>query len=151
MTDPALDLQAAHRYFSGECFNRTWDLIDKPKRTAEEDAAMIHTCLASLWHWSQRSDCKPANLSIGYWQAARVFALARDAEAARRYAQLCLEASRGEGPFLVGYAYEALARAEKLAGNKDKASAHLAEARRWADQIPDEENKKALLNDLKTV
>ena len=37
---------------------------------------MILYALASLWHWTQRPDCSTTNLSIGYWQAASVYALA---------------------------------------------------------------------------
>ena len=66
--EPEFDLQVAHRYFSATCFNQAWELIDKPERTAEEDEAMVQLSLASTWHWTQREDCTPANLSIGYWQ-----------------------------------------------------------------------------------
>jgi len=54
-------------------------------------------------------------------------------------------------PFSLGYAYEALARAESLAGNRDAMSAHLAEARRDAGRITDAETKKMLLSDLETI
>jgi hypothetical protein len=151
MTTPDFDLQAAHRYFSVECFTKAWELIDKPSRTPAEEVEMVHFCLVSLWHWTQRTDCSRENLSIGYWQASRVYALVRQPENARRYGQLCLEASQGEGPFFLGYAYEALARAERLAGNQAQAAAHLAEAQRWAAQVPTEDDRQLLLNDLATI
>ena len=69
--DPA----KAHN-FSAHCFNIEWELIDKPERTPAENEQMILYALASLWHWTQRPDCSTTNLSIGYWQAARVYALA---------------------------------------------------------------------------
>ena len=60
---PNFDIQAAHQYFSADCFNKTWDFIDKDAdRSAEENISMLHTAIASLWHWSQREDVKLENL-----------------------------------------------------------------------------------------
>ena len=75
---------------------------------------MLRLSLAATWHWTQRPDCTSTNLSIGYWQTARIYALLGQAENARRYAQMCFEVSQQPGvkPFFLAYAYEALARAE---------------------------------------
>lgn len=150
---PSFDLNAAHRYFSAHCFNQAWELIEKPNRTPSEDEQMIQIILASIWHWAQRPDCTPTNLSIGYWQTARIYALLGQAENARRCAQLCLEASQQPGvePFYLAYAYEALARAEITAGEKGRAYGYLTEARRLAGEIKDESSRAALLADLETV
>ena len=150
---PDFDLGSAHRYFSAECFNRTWDFINKPKRTAEDNQKMILLSLASLWHWTQRTDCTPTNLSIGYWQVSRVYALLRQAENARVYGQLCLKASQEEGvlPFYLGYAYEALARVEMVAGNREKMADYLRQAFQVAERVSDPEEKKMLLDDLSTI
>jgi hypothetical protein len=146
----ALDVQQAHRYFSAECFNGTWDLLDKSERTSEEEQQMIEQCLASVWHWTQRDDCTDTNMSIGYWQASRVYAVVGLADEARRYGQLCLDVSNRSDvpPFYVGYAHEALARAEVVAGNAGIAATHLAEARRVAGGVTDPEAKKMLTADL---
>jgi hypothetical protein len=69
--DPAV----VHRYFSATCFNKTWEFIDNSNRTPEEDMTMLQTSMASLWHWSQRRDAKPQNLSVGNWQVSRVYCL----------------------------------------------------------------------------
>jgi hypothetical protein len=147
------DVCAAHKYFSAECFNRAWDYIDKPVRTRDEDDRMLHLSLASLWHWTQREDCTPTNLSIGYWQVSRVFTLLRQADNARHYGELCLVEAQKEGvlPFYLGYAYEALARAEMVAGNMDAMEKYLIQAHQVADSLPDPEAKKQLLSDLAIV
>ncbi len=152
-SEPNFDLQAAHRYFSSTCFNRAWDLIDKAKRTPEEDEEMLRLSLASTWHWTQRADCAPSNLSVGYWQTARIYALLGQAENARRYGLLSLEQCRHEGvlPFYLGYAYEALARAEFSGGDTAKMHDYLEKARDAADRIIEDEEKKMLLDDLKTI
>jgi hypothetical protein len=147
---PDFDTEAAHEYFSADCFNRVWGLLDKPSRTPEEDQQMVQLCLASVWHWTERDDCTDTNMSIGYWQASRVYATVGLADEARRYGQLCLEASKGPDilPFYLGYAYEALARAEAVAGNEARAREHLAESRRIAEGLPNPDAKKQLLADL---
>lgn len=153
MKEPDFDVDAAHRYFSAACFNKVWELMEKPDRTAEEDEEMIRLSLASTWHWTQREDCTQTNMSIGYWQTSRIYAMLGQADNAKRYSQLCLDASRGEDipPLYLGYAYEALARAESVAGNRERMEEYLREARRVADTIPKPDAKKMLLDDLDTI
>ena len=141
----------AHNFFSAHCFNRAWDLMEKPDRTPEEDEQMVLLNQASLWHWTQREDCKNANMSIGYWQASRIQSILGRADEARRYGRLCLRYSQEETPFLLAYAYEALARAEKVAGNRAKAAKYHAEATRSAESVDDAEDRKVLLSDLETL
>jgi len=153
MTGVEFDLRAAHRYFSAECFNRAWDLMDKPERTAQEDEEMIRLSLASHWHWSQRPDCTSQHHAVGYWQTARIHAMLGQADNARRYGLLSLAASQQEGvpPFYLGYAYEALARAEQVAGDRGQMALYLAEALRVAGQVPDPGAQKQLMDDLNTI
>ena len=149
--DPSFDANKAHRYFSADCFNKAWELIEKTNRTPAEDEQMIRLNQASLWHWTERDDCKGANMSIGYWQASRIHAILGRAEEARRYGLLCLENSPQESPFLQAYAYEALARAENAAGNGRKAEQYRVEALRLAESVKDSEDRDQILNDLKTI
>jgi hypothetical protein len=150
---PDFDLQSAHKYFSAECFNRAWDYIDKSVRSAEEDDRMLELSLVSLWHWTQREDHTHTNLSVGYWQVARVYALLQQADQSSHYGLLCLEASQAEGvlPFYQGYAYEALARAEQVAGDHEAMEKFLTQAHQVAASLIDPEEKKQLLQDLATI
>jgi hypothetical protein len=150
-TSSTFDKPQAHRFFSADCFNRAWELMDKADRSAEEDELMISACLASLWHWSQREDCSARNLSIGYWQASRVYALLGRAENAARYAEICLRHSAGQPPFLLGYAHESLARAALLRGDKRALLEHLAEARRLLESVHDAEDRALLQKDLDSL
>ena len=148
---PDFDVKAAHKYFSANCFNSAWDLIDKKDRTAEESEQMINLAQASIWHWTQREDCTDQNLSVGYWQASRIYALLGQADNARRYGQFSLEKSGGSEPFYVGYAYEALARAEQIDGKKDKAGEYLAKAKEQSELISNTDYKKMLDEDLDSI
>lgn len=151
MSELTFNLEESHKHFSKHCFNRAWDLIDKTNRTPEENQQMIHLAHASLWHWSERPDCTPKNLSIGYWQLARIYALVGDGNSAAKYARICLEKTPKEDPFLMGYANEALARAELILGNKEEAKKHQAEALLFWEGIPDAEDKQMLLRDLESL
>jgi len=38
---PDFDLFSAHKFFAAQCFNQTWDYIDKPTRTKSEEDSML--------------------------------------------------------------------------------------------------------------
>lgn len=149
---PNFDVQRAHKFFSADCFNRAWALMDQDGgRSVEENMEMLHTAIASLWHWSQREDVAPDNLSIGYWQVSRVYCLIQQPHNARRYGLLSLQYAKGLSPFLKGYAYETLARAEMIAGNRVMMKEYLEKANEMLAEIDDEENRLALEKDLGTI
>jgi hypothetical protein len=149
---PNFDIQQAHNYFSADCFNRTWDNMDKDGgRSNEENMEMLHTAIASLWHWSQREDVTHQNLSVGYWQVSRVYCLLGQPNNARRYGMLSLQYARKLSPFFKGYAYETLARAEMIAKKRVIMLAHLEKAHEMLEQIENEEDKQTLGKDLETI
>ncbi len=145
------DITAAHKYFSAENFNKTWELIEKSERTDEEDLAMLHAAIASLWHWSQREDVSVKNLSVGYWQISRVCNLIQQPSLARRYGLQALKHAASLDPFYKGYAYETLARAEMQCGNRVVMRHYREKAFEMLGLVGDEENKKLLLKDLETI
>ena len=112
--DSPLDIKFAHRHFAINCFNLAWTYIDRSDRSLEDDEAMVIASAASLWHWTQREDCSPQNLSIGHWQLSRAYALAGQGDNAMRHAVRSLEFAAGGPPFYVGYGHEAAARAASL-------------------------------------
>jgi hypothetical protein len=145
------DKAAAHRFFSVDCFNRTWTLIEKPDRSPVEDEQMLLLAQASLWHWTQREDCSDRNLSIGYWQVSRVHALRGEGGNALQCAESCLRYSQHQPPFFLAYAHEAMARAAFLNDETRRASDHMREANRLATQVTDPEERVALERDLDTI
>ena len=148
---PLFDTVAAHRWFSTHCFNEAWRLIEQTNRSPDEDQQMVALSFASLWHWTQRTDCASRNLSIAYWQLSRIFALIDDGANATRYAEKCLQYSHGEGPFFLAYAHEAIARAARVGNERDRAAHHLAEARKLAPQVADAEDRANLEKDLDSI
>ena len=148
---PTFDLTAAHKYFAADCFNKAWDLIDKPARTPEENRMMVSLSQASLFHWQNRPDCTAQNLSVGYWQASRIQALLGNASLAREHGEVCLGYSPELEPFYQGYAYEALARAALVAQDVPTAQAHLDAARSQAANVADPEHQGMLVKDLDAI
>ena len=140
-----------HKKLSAECFNRTWELLDKKDRTHEEDERMVSLAHASLAHWRMRDDCTDQSLSIGYWQISRVYAVLEQGENARRYGELCLAISGKEPPFYLAYAHEALARAAVLSKDRQQYDSHLAAARSLAAQVADPDERKMLEDDLDSL
>ena len=142
--------QIVHEAFSGGCFNKCWGLIEKTDRSPEDVEEMLLLAQASLWHWKQRSDCKPMNLSVAYWQLSRVYALADHYCQARLFGDKCLKVSKDNkvSPFYVGYAYEAQARAEVL--NKDFKAARscLEKAENELAGVTDKDEKEFLETDI---
>lgn len=149
MTFP--DLAAAHRFFSADCFNRTWDLLDLERRTPEEDEQLLLLAHASLWHWTQREDATTRTRSVGLWMLSRVHAVLDRGEEALRQAAACLAASAEEPPFYLAYAHEAMARAAAVSGDLDAKAQHLETAWRLAADVSDLGEREMLEKDLASL
>lgn len=145
---PSFDLDVAHRFFSADCFNRAWDLIEATERSPEDDLKMLALSQASIFHWLNRPDVSERNLSVGYWQASRVLALVGQPSGAKWLAEVSLNYAGKLGPFLRAYAYEGLARAAIGLGELDQARHWLAEARSLTAQVTDAEDRALLEGDL---
>ena len=54
-------------------------------------------------------------------------------------------------PLFLCYAYEAMARAESVSGNPAKVKEHLGAATRLAEDVPKDEDRRLLVNDLQSI
>lgn len=140
-----------HRKFAVDCFNSTWDLIEKTDRSPEDDAKMIHTAHASRYHWGQIGT--PLNFARGDWQISRVYAVLGQGENALNYAKSCLHLciDHDIGDFDLAFAYEAAARAFAVLGDSDMTEKHLTLAKKAGEAIAKEEDKKYLFSELETI
>lgn len=142
-----------HKQIASQCFNKVWDFLDLQERTRNEEEQMIHLAHTSFWHWTQVEDHTPTNLSIGYWQLSRVYAVVGNGEQSLYYGNRCVEVSLEANipPFYIGYGYEALARAYMVLGQTDNATDSYEKALGYTEQILIEDSKKMLLNDLNQI
>ena len=142
--------QIIHQVFSTNCFNNCWNFIDKGDLTDEETEDMLLLSSASLFHWKQREDCQPMNLSVAYWQLGRVNCMAGNTEIARHYGNkvVCLSQEKGLSPFSMGYGYEVLLNVAILESNSEDARKYLELARAELDKIEDKDELELLKTDI---
>ena len=145
------DPQTAHKFFSATCFNAAWDLIDSEERSEDDGMRMLDLAHSSLWHWSQRQDCTEKHLSTGYWQLSRVYALLRYPELARAYGNKALSLTEESDPFNGGFAHEAIARAEMVAGNREAMNDHLTKARSLLERVSQTDDAAWLKQNLDDI
>jgi DNA-binding transcriptional MerR regulator len=156
MTAPAIPTEidpATRRTLAAELFNHTWTLLETTDRTPEQDDEMLHCAHASRYHWGELADVTPSNLARGEWQCSRVYAVLGRAEPALWHARRCLginEAS-GAGDWDIASAYEAMARANVVAGDLDSAAAWKAKAVAALEAIAEADDREIIEGDLATL
>jgi hypothetical protein len=130
-------------------FNSVWELIE----SREDDDRMLHMAHASRFAWGEAPECRPENLARGEWLCSRVYAVLDRGEPALWHARRCLEACESAGirDWDLAYAYEALARASRVAGDDAGASAWRARAREAGDAIQDPEDREHFDEDFATL
>ncbi|HEV7865041.1 MAG TPA: hypothetical protein VGR20_20255 [Acidimicrobiia bacterium] len=106
-----------HRRFAVDLFNRSWDLLEQPHRSTDEDAEMLAAAFGSAWHWQQVGTAE--NRALGDHQISKVASHVGQPALALHYARRALEAIEiGHfGDWQVAAAYEGMARACAAAGD----------------------------------
>jgi len=139
------------RAIAVELFNEVWRLLEKPRRSKADADRMVHAAHASRHHWGEVGT--PVNVAIGEWQVSHVYAVLRRAEPATYHAKRCLALCRehGIGDFPLAFAYEALARADALAGRRGDLRRHLAAAERAGRRIAEEEDREEFFRQLRAL
>jgi hypothetical protein len=148
--------QEQRRQLAVDLFNRVWMLIELSDRTPEQVDEMIHAAHASRHHWSQVGTS--ANLARGEWQISRVYTVLGRSEPALYHAHRCLayvETGGGTGDGIeawdLPFAYEALARAQGIAGDLGESLRYETLAREAGEGIADDEDRDHLLSELGTL
>jgi DNA-binding transcriptional MerR regulator len=121
--------------------------LERPDRSLEENDRMVHAAHASRFHWGEVGE--PVNLARGEWQISRVYSVLGRSEPAIFHADRCLQICRGNeiGDFDLAFAYEALARAHLVAGDRD-AAARFGLSREAGEHIAEEEDRDLLISDV---
>jgi tetratricopeptide (TPR) repeat protein len=140
----------AQRFFAIQFNGKTWDLLDKPDRTREEDELMIHSAHASCRHWLEVGT--GLHHQRGEWLIARVYSVLGLADAALRHASRCLELTETYSDLMAdfdqAYAYEGLARANAVAGKREEALKYVALAEEAGENIAGEQDRKIFMDDF---
>jgi len=137
-----------HHKFAVDCFNSTWELIEKEHRTAEEDLEMIHTAHASRYHWGLVGTW--LEFQRGEWQISRVYSILGQGEAALFHAEAGYKISKENDmkPFDRAFACEAMARAHHVLGNTRKRDIFVRETIEVAKEIGESIDRTYVWNEL---
>jgi hypothetical protein len=140
--------QTDHHRLAVDLFNYVWTFLRRSDRTVDDDDEMLHAAHASRFHWGKVG--KPENFARGEWQISRVYSVLGRGEPALYHARRCLEIceQNGIGDWDLAFAYEALARASRVAGDEPAAQRYLALARDAGERIVDKEDRELLESDL---
>ena len=138
------------RKLAAELFNYTWTLIEKQDRTPEETERMLNASHASRFFWGLVGNTVNHPAASGSSLACTPLRISRPTI---RHAELCLALTEehGIGDFDLACAYEALARAHAVAGERDQAARFEALGREAAARIEDADDRELVLGDLSTL
>lgn len=140
-----------HRHFAVKFHGQTWELLDKPQRSREEEERMIHAAHASCHHWLTAGT--GVNHQRAQWLLARVYSVAGVGERALAHARRCMELTEEHRAamkdFDLGFAHECVARAHAVAGNQEEALDNLKRARVAGREIGDREDIEIFEETLK--
>ena len=142
------DLAQWQRKLAPMAFNRAWELLDRTELSPDEEDEMLSAAFAQRYLWYEIGDSR--NRSIADWQISRVAAVLGHADLARRFGFRSLEVAQAHnlGPFLEGFAHEAIARAAAVVDDVETFTEHLNEAKALVGAIDDDDERSTLEADL---
>ena len=156
MSRPALPPEldpSTQRGLAAGLYKLTWTLLEQDDRSADDVDRMIHAAHASRLHWDLVG--LPVNRARGEWLCSRVYAVLGRSEPALWHVRRCLEILEGGGEGIEDWdlpaAYEALARANAVAGRRDEANAWRIRARQGLAQVADAEDREPIEGDLASL
>ncbi|MBW3540832.1 MAG: hypothetical protein KY476_11225 [Planctomycetes bacterium] len=144
MTSASFDVPAADRWFAAAINNGTWDLLEKPDRSADDNARMLHAAHAACHHWLQVGTA--VNHQRALCVVAFVYAELGHGDLALQFAERCRELTEAHAAemadFDLAFAQEALARAHAAAGRRDEAARFRQLAQIAGAAIADDEDRQ---------
>jgi len=143
--------EECHKKSAVDTFNLVWSLLDKKGRSKEENDKMVHAAHASRFHWGEIGTA--VEVERGEWQISRVYSVLHRADSALYHAKRCLEICQQKniGDFDIAFAYEAMARASTVAGDRSNCEHYLKLATEAGKQIREKGDRDYFFNQLKTI
>ena len=133
-----------HRALGVELYNRTWELLEAGADADE----IVDAGHASAFHWRHATGVTAANHARSHWLCSHVYALLGRPEPALYHAERCLSVVSSDPDnmeeFDLPSAYEALARANAVAGDADEARRFVDLGRAETARIADAEDREQL-------
>ncbi len=138
-----------NRKTARDCFNHTWDFLDKKDRSAGDEEEMLHLVHASRFHWGLVGS--PRNRAVGDWQVSRVYAALNQPSLSLRFARSSLEiCQKNDLQEVLATAFEAIARAYAVAGDYSSAKSYIEKAREQLSKLSlDDEDRETYLGQIR--
>ncbi len=125
-------------------------LAAKPDRSPREEQWLVHSAHAFVYHFMEAGD--PVEEQRGEWLVSHVYSRLGRGEEALRHADRCMELfevhRESIGTLGEAYAFEALARAHTLLGNRSEARTFRTNAEQLAHQLQVPEVRAELMEIL---
>lgn len=145
--DPSVeDLTRWHRTFAPRFFNHTWDLMDLEELDDDQRDELLSSAFAQRAHWYQVGT--PRQRAIADWQVSRAAVVAGFPALAARFGERSLRVGADQGPFVSGFAHEAIARAAASVDDVETFETHVTAARELVAHIEDDQERTTLQADL---
>ena len=136
------DLNLWRRKLGSEANNRGWALAEKPSRTPDEDAEMLHAAHAARYLWSKIGTDR--NFALADLLLGQVHALLGHAHPATEYAEKAFAyfTSHRSEAWELAFAYAVQANAAAVSGNSSLHRKSYARATELADALTNPEDRK---------
>jgi hypothetical protein len=143
-------LEEAHDHLAKMLNGKTWELLQATDRTKSEENLMIHVAHASCYHWLHAGT--RVQHQRAEWLIARVYIELGMTDSALYHASYCLDLTHEFADLMEdfdwAYAYEGVARANALAGNRDESLKYLQQAESSGRTISEDEDRRQFTSDL---
>lgn len=143
-------LNEAHKHFAQSFNGRVWELLQKPNRSQAEDDEMLHAAHACAYHWLFVGTA--VHQQRGEWLISHVHVVLGHGNEALRHAQRCFELTEANRilmeDFDIAYAFEGMARAQAMLGDRRLAEEFLVLAQQAGNAIADDEDKSIFMGDF---
>jgi hypothetical protein len=149
--EPTLTREEFHKKMAVETNNSIWPVLDSENPTAAELEEALYSAYASRYHWAKVGTA--VNAQRAEYMISRVYCVMGRGEPALFHARRCLEITEENtiGDFDLVFAYEVMARANAVAGNKEECKNHFERAEKALEDVKNTEDKKICEGELKQV
>ena len=144
-------MEEFHKKIAVETNNQIWPALDAENPTEAELETALHGAYASRYHWSKIGTA--VNAVRAEYMIARVYGAMKRGEPALFHAKRCLEIAKENdiGDWDLAFAYEVMARANSVAGNKTECKKYHELAQNAINEIEGPEDKKICQGELDKV
>jgi hypothetical protein len=140
--DEKMTLAEFHKKIAIKTNGGIWSVLDKTSPSEEELGVALEMAYTSVYHWRQVG--KPINIARGEYMISRVFSDMGKGEAALYHAERTLKLTEDDdekADFDMGFAYEVLAKAYSVKGDKDNCKKYKDLSQKVIDTLGEEDKK----------